>query len=521
MQWFTRRTLQQVLLLAFAGCGGDYWLGGARGTADRGDGASSPTDELHDLSADVVLSGDQNYEVGSADHGGCRIVGRGHSIRSEGSWTGHVSIRGCDVVGLGDAETEAISLETSGQGFTTITDSRFDQSGAIHLTSYDDSTVTFRDNVILPSSRVALDPSFDASIPAFLAEGDSEKPKLFQGNRIYRSNCWFRSPDWLIGGDSDQYSNLLIGLRAGFALEASRLVVRGNYVHNLPFPGSGDESTLTVIYGTTDVLAEHNVLRHGTWVVRGFGGELRYNAILDADNAAWLEQPFDNTKVHHNLFFMCEPPRSIDGVYAGIELVNARTSGIEIFNNTLDGGGPKMQMLNSAVSVVDGCFLDSLRSNAIFGFPLERNDHGEAAVRPGITEGIDPAAKRLAYADYNLFFNPDAKTARNYALAVANHVVRMDAGFALHDARSGGAVDQQVDPGIMGSSADCFPYDDEDIKAGSVTVSQMLAAWRAAYAPRAGSPLVGAGDPADGRGNPIGAIGDGTQAADRFGTFGR
>ena len=54
-----------------------------------------------------------------------------------------------------------------------------------------------------------------------------------------------------------------------------------------------------------------------------------------------------------------------------------------------------------------------------------------------------------------------------------------------------------------------------------MTVSQMLAAWRAAYAPRAGSPLAGAGDPADGRGNPIGAIGDGTQAGDGFGTFGR
>src|SRR5690242_14292129 len=135
---------------------------------------------------------------------------------------------------------------------------------------------------------------------------------LFQGNRIYRSNCWFSSPNWLIGGDTDRDSNLLIGLRAGFALDAAQLVVRGNYVHNLAYPGSGDEAALTVIYGTNDVLAEHNVLRHGSWVVRSFGGELRYNAILDADDAQWLEQPFEDSKVHHNLFLMCEPPGGFD-----------------------------------------------------------------------------------------------------------------------------------------------------------------------------------------------------------------
>jgi hypothetical protein len=277
---------------------------------------------------------------------------------------------------------------------------------------------------------------------------------------------------------------------------------------------------LAVIYGTTDALAEHNVLRHGSWVVRGFGGELRYNAILDADNSNWLEQPFENTKVHHNLFLMCAPPSGTEGVQAGITLVNARASGIEIFNNTLDGGGPSMRITGAAVSVVDGCFLDSLRSNAIFGFPLTRNDHGEAAIRPGVQEGIDPPAQRLGYADYNLFYNPDAGTQRNYALAVAKHVLRMDAGFALHDATAGGPIDEQVEPKLAGASSECFPFSDDEIKAGSVTVSQLLAGWRAAYTPRAGSPLVGTGDPADGAGNSIGAVGDGTQSADRFGTFG-
>jgi hypothetical protein len=519
-----------LLALAFAGCGGDYWLGGVRGAAGRGtagsagssgSSGSSAKTELHELSADIVLSGDQNYEVGTPSGSGCRIVGHGHVIRSQGAWRGQLSIRGCDIVGLGSSSTEAISLQMSGSASTTIEGSSFDASGAVHLTTYDESSITFRNNVILETSLTPLDASFDKTTPAFLVEGDSTQPKFFQGNRIYRSNCWFNSSNWLIGGDSDRESNILIGLRVGFALEASQLVVRGNYVHNIMFPSAGDESALTVIYGTTDALAEHNVLRHGTWVVRGFGGELRYNAIIDADNSNWMVQPFEDTKVHHNLFFMCAPASGTEGVQAGIALVNARTTGIEIFNNTLDGGGPSMRITGAAVSVADGCFLDSLRSNAIFGFPLIRNDHGEAAIRPGIQEGIDPPAARLGYADYNLFYNPDAGTRRNYALAAAKLVLRKDAGFALHDANAGGPIDEQVEPRLTGSSSDCFPFSDDEIKAGRVTVSQMLADWRAAYTPRANSPLVGAGDPADGQDNPIGAIGDGTQAADRFGTFGR
>jgi hypothetical protein len=278
---------------------------------------------------------------------------------------------------------------------------------------------------------------------------------------------------------------------------------------------------LAVIYGTTDALAEHNVLRHGSWVVRGFGGEFRYNAVIDADNSNLFLQPFEQTKVHHNLLVMCEPPSGSEGIQAAIGVVNARTTGIEIYNNTLDGGGANFVLNGAAVSVADTCFVDSLRSNAILGFPFMRNDHGEAAIRPGITESIDPPPARLAYADYNLFYNPQSATQRNYGLSVANRILRKDSGFALHDSHAMGPPDEQVDPGFVGSSAACFPYSDDDIKAGSTTVSQMLAGFRSAYTPRPGGPLLGNGDPADGDGNSIGAVGDGTLSGDQFGKFGQ
>jgi hypothetical protein len=516
--------------LAASACGGDYWLGG-RQNSGRPDGMGGLADggladggvDERVLDADIVLTGDQRFELEPRAGGTCRVIGNGHSIRSEGSWSGRVSIQGCNLVGLGSASTAAIDLEMSDSAQTTLVGNTFDASGAIHLTNWDDSTTTFRNNVILASSTVDLDPSFDFSTPAFLAEGSSAAPKFFQGNRVLRSMCWFRSPNWLIGGDADADSNLLVGLRAGIVLAGSGIVVRGNYVHNRPYPGAGDESAMSVIYGTSDVLAEHNLLRSGDKVIRGFGGELRYNAVLDADDDAWLHQPFEDTQVHHNLFLMCHAPETPppEGVRAGIHLVNFRARGIQIYNNTLDGGGRDRLLTGAAVAIDDECFLESLRSNLIFNVPYWRNDGDAAAVRPGITESVDPPPARIGYADYNLFFNPDAELIRNYAVAVPDRVLRGDPGFALHDAPAMGAVDAQLEPELEGPSNDCFPWSDDAILAGDVAVSTMLASLRAAYSPLPGSPVLGAGDPADGAGTMIGAIGNGSHPADRFASFGR
>jgi hypothetical protein len=216
---------------------------------------------------------------------------------------------------------------------------------------------------------------------------------------------------------------------------------------------------------------------------------------------------------------MCRPP-SI-GVQAGIYLVNNRATGIEVYNNTLDAGGKDMMLIGAAVAIDPGCFLASLRSNLVFHFPFSRNDGGAAAVRPGITESVVPPPVRLGYADYNLFFNPDASPPRNYAVSVADHTLRRDPGFGAKDARAGGPVDEQVDPGPLGFSGDCFPFSDEDIEASKVTVSKILAATRSAYSPTPNSAVLSAGDPADGAANFIGAVGDGTTAPDLFGTFGR
>jgi hypothetical protein len=275
------------------------------------------------------------------------------------------------------------------------------------------------------------------------------------------------------------------------------------------------------------LLVEHNVLRKGHWVVRGITGEFRYNAVLDPGSSGWLQQPFENTKLHHNLFltyaYAGEEQGLTEGstqIEDGLSLVNSRKSGIEVFNNTFDGGGAARHFVGPAVSVAADCFLDSLRSNVFMRFPFQVADGSQAAVRAPYGDGIDPAPERLGYADFNLFYAPDATPPRNYGLAVKGLKQRVDAGFALNDAHAMGPLDEQVQPQLVAEPPLALPFDEEDVVSGKLSVWQLLASLRALYTPAAPSPLVDAGDSADGTGVDIGAIGVGTpNADDRFGSI--
>ncbi len=107
------------------------------------------------------------------------------------------------------------------------------------------------------------------------------------------------------------------------------------------------------------------------------------------------------------------------------------------------------------------------------------------------------------------------------ASEVAGKMERQDAGFARHDIPQGGAIDEQADPRFRGPLPKSFPFADDDIQARRVGVSKILAFYREAYSPAEGSPLTGAGDPADGPGSYIGAVGETKDASDMFGLFGR
>jgi hypothetical protein len=475
-----------------------------------------------------VLTGDDALDLTREN---CVVHGNGYSIRSEPPWHGHVWLKNCLLRGLGNEGKPAIDLSMDEAAWTKVEGCTFDGSGRIRVQNEADSTTDFIGNTILDNALLAEPPLRDDADPIFLAEGEGEGRKVFQGNRVFKGFLYFgRTAAWQIGGLRAGESNVIIGRRCGIQLFGTGLVVQGNYVHDVFVPSPGlplgnQESALRVIYDTTDLLVEHNVLRKGHWVVRGIGGEFRYNAVLDPGTSGWLQQPFEGTKVHHNLFLTYAYPGQEQGLVpgetaidSGISLLNYRASGIEIYANTFDGGGPARRFEGPAVSVEDASFLDSLRSNAFTRFPFELPNGTHAAIRPPLTEGIEPVPNRLGYADYNLFYAPDAAPPRNYALGVSGLEQRADAGFAQNDARAGGPVDEQVAPEFAQEPPLELPYDEEQVRRGALDVWQVLRLLRELYTPADGSPLVDQGDPADGAGADIGAIGAGApHSDDRFG----
>src|SRR5262249_2649546 len=206
--------------------------------------------------------------------------------------------------------------------------------------------------------------------------------------------------------------------------------------------------TLQVV-GSSGLVVEHNVLRHGQWVVRGLSGQFRYNLVLDADGHNFIIGPTAGTHIHHNIFARyCTVDPNLNSTIAVIY----KGDGIEIVNNTFDGGGKALARPwhVPATEVGSEAFLASLRNNGFYNHQT-RFASGPATIRPGLAERkAPPGPARLGYADYNLFYNPDAREQQNYALSVASKTERADAGFARNDVPAGGARDAQVAPRFKG-----------------------------------------------------------------------
>jgi hypothetical protein len=483
-----------------------------------------PAGETLTLKEDLVLSGDDVLEVQGTAAKRCTVVGNGHTIRTAGKWTGRVRILHCDCRGLGTATKPGLDLVAAGEGEQIVVGHAvFDACGPVRLNNAGNSATAFRHNTIRETALVPVTNLPSESPPGFVATGSSPAAKRFQGNRVYKSVVEFTGTrNWLIGGDTDADSNLLIGVRASLSVHRSAdMRVRGNYVHTeIPSYRWSQVHTLAVVSPCPGLVVEHNVLRHGQWVVRGLTGEFRYNLVLDADAHNFIIGPRGKAHIHHNIFARyCTVDPNLN---ATISLIY-KADDVQVYNNTFDGGGKEMARTwhVPVIEVASDGFLHSLRNNVFYNHPTKFHN-GTATVRPGFFEKkTEPGPPRLGYADYNLFYNPDAAARDNYALSVKGKTERVDAGFARHDVPAGGEKDAQVEPKFKGPVPKRFPFADDDIKAGRVKVSQILAHYRDVYSPAAGSPLVNAGDPQDGPGSYIGAVGAGKDApADHFGRFG-
>ncbi|HEX7898546.1 MAG TPA: hypothetical protein VF950_12350 [Planctomycetota bacterium] len=444
------------------------------------------------LTEDRVLRGSDVLDIE-----GRPIEGGGFRIRTEGRWTGRLRLSGCELRGLGGraefgpddrlrGESHALDLHASGEASIAIETCVFSASSSIRLRVDERAAAAVVGNEIRENSLVAVDKVRGRSLPAFTATGTSSAPQRFERNRIWRSHAVFDAPGWRVEG------NLIVGLRAGLFATGKGTEVRGNYVHVLmprtpEYPWWSQVATFTTARGA---LAEHNVIRDGEWIVQFVEGEFRHNVICDINDHNLLRNG-STGRIHHNIFFAGKPehpPGQQSGCVFVVYPPKDGETGVEIFNNVFDAN----DVLNvPGVEVCRGGLVRSLRNNAFVRFPMKEKyvRHPLWMLSPPWDEApSDSPPARLAYADYNLF----PRGERIYGLGV------VEGKAGLHDRRA--------DPGFRGPLPSEFPFRDDDIKAGRVTVPEILARFREIYAPGEGSPLRDAGDPADGPGTDIGAV---------------
>jgi hypothetical protein len=488
------------------------------------------------LDGDVSLADGDTFTAGADAGGRCVIHGNGHGIGAADGWKGTLSIVNCDVDGLGtpgvdatdtvpaDAGRAAVNLHVSGMAVIKLVGSTFSRSNRFTLNISEHVSVTFSGNTIQADSITPEFIDFASSQPAFWNTGDSDGTKVIQGNRILRGRIKLTSTsNWLVGGSMPGDGNIMFGVRTGIELEnATATIVRGNYSRtDVAGPEWNQVKNLSIAIGKNNLI-EHNVFSGRNWLAELDGNaELRYNLLLDNFERGWVLGWADNgSKVHHNLLVSTRENQNVPMAGFVIEegdLTAPHT--VEIFNNTFDGGGKCTRSMEAAVMLKGASVLASLRNNAF----VNLRETGWTTP-PGLVRAYDMGSTdHLLYADFNLFFTPDSAVKTNYAVTVPGKTLRVDPGFAFDDAPKGGAVDAQVDPlfeGIAGKVPRTFPFAEADLAAGTTTPCQILAYYRQAYAPGAGSPLIDAGDPADGPGTDIGAVGAGTpDAADLFGTL--
>jgi hypothetical protein len=451
-----------------------------------------------DLTTDRVLSGAENLEIiGTPGARALLTSENGSRLRSAAGWSGHLTIRNADVIGLGSMDVPGIEVTAKGTSTLEISGSVFDRCGPLSLTANDQAPVILEGNTIQPNTLTPVNDEADyaASHPSITVAGSSTAAKRFQGNNVGVSFVRFLSNHWLIGGDSAAEGNVIIGVRATLELNDSvDNTIRGNFiVHRYPYGWS--QGHLIDFEGSTSaVLVEHNVFRSSSWMIQSMDGEFRYNLLVDNINEAFFRYTADNTKIHHNILINVgwrRPYYPSNGfLFLG--------DGTAIYNNTIDVGGVQLGWVDNPVIRPPG-HGGNVRSNVFAGLAYQ----GPNVV---ITSG-------LAYGDYNCFFNPDATSLTRY----------QDAGLGVHDC-GGSAL--AADPMFARARSVPFPFGDGDIWARRITVSQILAFYRGMYAPSAGSPLIDHGDPVDDTGGTrntdIGAVGAGQpHPDDKFGTFGQ
>jgi hypothetical protein len=447
------------------------------------------------LTQDLVLAGSADL-----DWTDTTVLGNGFRVTSAPGYSGNVTIRSSMVRGLGSFTALGLSVSTTGA--VTVKDTIFEATGAVRLAGQGSAPFTVRDNELRANNLftyVANNPDVPVALELV---GGTSGPKVVQGNRvgagILRVNG---GSGWQIGGLGEGEGNVLIGPRAVLHLvNSSGSRIQGNYLYHDYHGGFSQGFNLWLEGSSGDELAEHNVIRGGSWPVQNFGGEFRYNLVVDSGHNFWRSSQ-DGTSIHHNVFAHANGPNT---GYDGAIRTYGDETGIDVYNNTFDAGGAVAGFDAPALTIGSQSFFGSVRNNLFVNFSEVQSSLGRAFLSAADGPVGSP---RVASADYNAWHNPLAPTSARYLAGLVQGTP--------------GAHDVLGNPQLSGAPEIPYRVSQSCLWLRTCSIGEVLAHYRGLYRPAAGSPLIDAGDPADGAGTAIGAVGpDDSNPADLFGRLG-
>lgn len=451
-----------------------------------------PAKPVVELAQDVVLSGNADL-----DWTNVFVKGNGHRVTSAPGYSGRVIIRDSLVTNLA-AFDDQIGVDVSTTGAVDITGSIFEATAPLRLRVDGSAPVTIINNELRSTNYVTYVSSDPNRSPILELSGSTSGAKTMQGNNVGGGIVRITGmPGWQIGGLRDSQSNIFVGPRCVLELLASpNATIQGNYLHHDYYGGFSQGFNLKLGNGS-NALAEHNIIRDSSWPVQSFGGELRYNLLINSGHN-FVRSLQSNAKLHHNIFTHQQAPQS--GYDGAVMLYNGEQN-VVFDNNTIDAGGMVARFDAPALAIGPNVTVASARNNLFTHF--SNLSWGSRSIIAG-AEGESSAGARVGRGDYNGFYNPGSNAGHYMPGIVAGNA---------------GAHDVTADPKLAGE----LPQIPAQIPEGQLWsrtygVSKLLRYYRSLYQPAAGSPLIDAGDPADGAGNDIGAVGAGAaNAADKFG----
>lgn len=191
------------------------------------------------------------------------------------------------------------------------------------------------------------------------------------------------------------------------AIDSPGAVIQGNYLHHDYYGGFSQGFNLK-LDGSSSALAEHNVIRDSSWPLQSFGGEFRYNLMINSGHD-FVRSLQSGAKLHHNIFAHEQAPES---GYDGGVLLYGGEQNVVFDNNTFDAGGAVARFDAPAIAIASGVRLASIRNNVFAQFsPASWSSRSLIA---GSKAESSVSGSRVAKGDYNAWHNPLASNTGRY-----------------------------------------------------------------------------------------------------------